>query len=395
MNKAIAAWGLAAAIGCGPALARGDDKENPKPVETPYLKGSLGIQLRFDGTFAGDDDPGRRALLYLDEGDAEFSLHPTDWLALKAHVKGSTVRGPAPRTSEAFRGFGVFMEELYVDLDFKHVAFFAGKFNPAFGLMHKADMVRGIFSRDFALDYELTEKVGFGASLRGDAVEHGLGRHELTAALFFEDTTILRCSLVTSPAFSEPLTTRASTLSLGDGGVANTETPNNAAIALTGGGFGFAPDLEYHLGYRLQRASPAGLAAGTETADEHGVSVGFRHEFKIARLPGGTTVTPMVEWARLWNAGGNEGQLEYFSAAVAVATGPWELWLSGSLRSAFASPAAADIHDKVFSVSLDHQVTDWMKAGAGYRFRQVADIGDHTIGIRLWFTHDFTLPLRR
>ncbi len=394
MNKTILSLAVAAvaAGGAAAALAHGGDR---KPVDTPYIAAEIGVQLRFDWTFAGDDEFGRRVLLYLDEGEAKFGLHLNDWFSIQTHFKGETVHGPAAGTSEAFRGFGVFMEQLYVDLDFKHVAFFAGKYNPAFGYMHKDDVVRGIFARDFVVDYETTEKIGFGFSLRGDLRDWGAGRHEFTTQAYFEDTTILRRSIFTVPSFDDPLTARASTLSLADGGTSNTETLNNWAFMLSGGGFAFLPALDYHVGYRLHRASTAGLAAGTETADEHAATVAFHYEFKLSGLLGGTTVTPVVEWARVWNAGGNEGQVEYFSAAVAFTNGPWELWFAGSLRSAFANPAAADIHDKMFAMSLDYKVTDWMKAGAGYRFQRVNDIEDHTVEFRIWFDHDFTIPLRR
>lgn len=388
--RSIAAIAIALVVG---ATAAGANDKKQRPA-TPWLEFDPSFQLRFDWTAASDNPDNRIKQLFIEHGDFEFGLHMAEWLVLRAHIAAGAVRPPLPGRDAWFRGFAMHMEELYVELDFEHVGLRAGKLNPAFGVAHNEKTLRGTGAVGFTQGYELTEMIGFGMTLRPDLTARALGRHTLAAHLFFADTTFLDHSIITTPRATDASFTRLGDRRLGDGGLANTNRPDNVALSLSGRGFEFAPRLGYTLGFRLLRAGPAGLAAGSETRDETGYGVAFDHSFTIAPGAIEARVLPMVEWAHLRNPGGNPGVTNFWTAAVGIEQGPWELWLSGTLRSTVAVPGAPDARDRLFAVSLDRGVADWLKAGVGYRWQRINGISDHIIGLRLWVYDHMEIALR-
>lgn len=390
--RAVAALAIALIVGAMAGAAIAQDK-SPKS-QAPLLEIDLAFQLRFDRTFASDNPDNRISQLFIEHGDIELRLHATEWLTLQAHVVAGSVRPPLPGRNAWFRGFAMYIEELAVELDFEHVGLRAGKFNPAFGIAHNERTLRGLGAVGLTQGYEITEMLGFAATVRPDLTRHGLGRHALTAQLFFADTTFLNHSVFTTPASTDTSFSRLGDRRLGDGGLANTNRLDNVAMALSGRGFEFLPELVYTLGFRLLRASPAGLAAGSETRDETGFSAALNHNFTMAPWGVETKVSPLVEWAHLRNPGGNPGIANYLTLAVGVEAGLWELWLSGTLRDTIAVPGAADVRDRLLAISLDRGLTDWLRLGVGYRYQRVNRVNDHILGLRLWVDTHMEIALR-
>jgi hypothetical protein len=288
----------------------------------------------------------------------------------------------------------MYMEELYAELDFDGVGFRAGKFNPSFAMLHDEKVLRGIGAVALTQNYEITEMLGFGLAIRPDLARHGLGKHEVSAQFFFADTTFLNHSIFTTPRANDTSFTRLSDRRFGDGGLANTNRPDNVVLAMTGGGFDFLPDLTYRLGFRLLRASPAGLAGGTETRDETGYSAALRYSFTTTLWGAETKISPLLEWVHLRNPGGNAGLTNYITLGAGLETGPWALWLSGTLRDTVAVPGTANAHDRLIALSLDRDVTDWLKAGIGYRYQRINRVDDHFLGLRLWVSRHMEIALR-
>ena len=90
-----------------------------------------------------------------------------------------------PAGDRFFGDHGLYAEELYAQYERGPVRVFGGKFDAAFG---KAwDEAPGIYGVDFAEDYELVERVGFGAEISQEGTP--FGKLALTAALFQADTS--------------------------------------------------------------------------------------------------------------------------------------------------------------------------------------------------------------
>ena len=98
-----------------------------------------------------------------------------------------------PNESNFFDNEGIFIEEIKLNYERGAWGAFAGKFNPGFGIAW--DYGRGIWGEDFAEDYEITERLGFGASYTFDTETYG--SHTLTASTFFADTTFQSGSVIT------------------------------------------------------------------------------------------------------------------------------------------------------------------------------------------------------
>lgn len=390
--RSVAILAIALLVGAAAAAATAQDKQ-PRS-QAPLIEIDLAFQLRFDRTVASDNPDNRISQLFVEHGDIELRLHATDWLALHAHVAAGSVRPPLPGRDAWFRGFAMYVEELAVDLDFEQVGLRVGKFNPAFGIAHNERTLRGLGAVGLTQGYEITEMLGFAATIRPDLTRHGLGRHALTAQLFFTDTTFLNHSVFTTPGSTDISFSRLGDRRLGDGGLANTNRLDNVAMALSGRGFEFLPELGYALGFRLLRASPAGLASGSETRDETGYSVAFDYSFTMSPWGVETKVSPLVEWAHLRNPGGNPGIANYLTLAVGVEAGLWELWLSGTLRDTIAVPGAPDARDRLFAISLDRGLADWLRLGIGYRYQRVNRVHDHVLGLRLWVDTHMEIALR-
>jgi len=388
--KAVAAIALGLLVGSAGALA--DDKK-PRPT-APWIELDLGFHLRFDWAVASDDPGNRIKQLYIEHGDIQVGFHATDWLAVHAHVLAEGVRPPLPGRNAWFRGFAMYMEELYVELDFKDVAFSAGKFNPAFGILHDEKLLRGIGAIGFTLDYKATEMLGFAIALKPDLTRHGLGQHEFTAQLFFADTTFLNHSIFTTPAATDRSFNRLGNRRLADGGLANTNRLDNVAVSLQGRGFDVLPELGYALGFRLLRASPAGLASGAETRDESGYSVALDYKVTTSLWGVETKVTPLLEWAHFRNPGGTPGVANYVTLALGIEASPWEFWLSATRRDTVAVPGTPNAYDRLLAVSIDRDITDWLKLGLGYRYQRINGVNDHVIGLRLWVEHHMEIALR-
>jgi opacity protein-like surface antigen len=392
MGRTTAIAAIALALVLGAVAARAEDK--PQRRTGPWIEADLAVQLHFDWT-VGSDDPGNRIRqLYFEHSELEIGVHATDWLTLRLHPVAEPVRRPLPGRDAWFRGFAMYMEELYVELDFDTVAFRAGKFNPSFAILHDEKVLRGIGAVNFTQNYEITEMLGFGVAIRPDLTSHGLGKHELSAQFFFADTTFLNHSLFNTPGATDTGVIRLGDRRFGDGGVGNTNRPDNVVLALSGGDFDFLPDLTYRLGFRLLRASPAGLAAGTETRDEIGYSAALQYSFATTLWGNAATFSPLAEWVHLRNPNGNPGITNYVTLGLGVGSAPWEFWLSGTLRDTVAVPGVADARDRLIAVSLDREVTDWLKAGIGYRYQRVNGVNDHIIGLRLWVNHHMEIALR-
>lgn len=388
--RPIVAMALALLAGIGAVHA---EDRSQKPA-APWIELDLSFQLRFDWTVGSDNPDNRIKQLFIEHGDFEVGLHLTDWLALRLHPVAGAVRPPLPGRNAWFRGFGMYMEELFVELDFQETGLRVGKFNPAFGLAYNEKILRGMGAVGFNQGYELTEMLGFGLIIKPDLTQHGLGKHALAAQLFFADTTVLNHSIITTPRATDASFSRLGDRRFGDGGLANTNRPDNVAMALSGGGFAFLPGLSYTLGFHLLRASPAGLTAGTESVDQTGYSAALQYNFTTTLWDAEAKISPLVEWVHLRNPGGNPGIANYLTLGVGIEAGPWELWLSGTLRNTVAVPGVPDAHDRLFAISLDRGLTDWLRAGIGYRYQRINGVNDHILGLRLWVSDHMEFALR-
>ncbi|HEX2888422.1 hypothetical protein [Vineibacter terrae] len=391
-----------ASLALGPgAWAHGIDSTAGRAFDGPFIQGAFEASFRVDGPVATDFTPHRAAQMYLDDVNLGFGLHFNDWLSVQGNVRGEPLRTLRPHRSEAFRGFGLFMEQLFVDVDLGQAGFFIGKIRPTFGYLQDHHRAEGLFSVDFTEDYQTIDMIGAGFVLRGDLRDRGVGQHELTGQIFRADTTFLHRSIITAPRAGGSTVERQSRLRRSDGGLGNTGKFNNFSATLDSSDLDFLPELGIHLGYRFLHRSAAGRAAGTETRNEQGLAIAFDYTATMldVLLSGRTTIKPSIEWVRFWNGGGQPGSVTYWGASVMATNGAWTWYLTGTLRNADA-PGVVKMRDRLIATSLFYRFDEQWQLGAGYKYQRVRDsdtgknTNDHVIGIRVAWNYDFAIGLK-
>ncbi len=196
------------------------------PHSYPYLKGDVFIGFQTDNTFAADNPDAKLSDTYT-KTEMGVGAYFSPYFSAHAGFTFEPVFDPGPSQDRFFGDEGLYVQQLYGQLDLSPVAFFAGKFNLAFG---KAwDLAPDVYGADLVEDYQFTERVGVGVSVAKDKTS--LGKMTLTASTFFADTSVLSNSLFTNRGQN----------SIRDGGLSNTGNLDSFAVSLTGSD---APGLE-------------------------------------------------------------------------------------------------------------------------------------------------------
>ena len=125
--------------------------------------------------------------------EPSIALQFSERFSLNTDLVIEPVRDRTADDDRFFEDHGLYAETLFLELTGQGWSLVAGKFNPAFGVAW--DAAPGIYGTDFAEDYELTEKIGFGGAL--DVFGEGDGAHRVDAAVFFADTSPLSRSAFT------------------------------------------------------------------------------------------------------------------------------------------------------------------------------------------------------
>lgn len=268
----------------------------------------------------------------------------------------------APADDDQWLGHeGVFVEEFKLVRQEDHWQVTAGKFNPTFGTAW--DDGRGIWSRRFAEDYEITERWGLELGATGGA--GALGDWSASLSGYVADTSGLSGAAITS----RPRLRRA------DGGPANTRHPKSATASLGLSGLLGIEHLTITAALRHQSAADA----SPEASDENGYAVTVEQR---ASLGPGMDGELLLEYADIQHFDTTVAHAQWLTTGVLLHAGTrWQLALSQTRRS--MDDAA---HDRLTQVS------------AGYRFNQAGTLefgwrsghsnGEHTdrVGIR-WQRH--------
>jgi len=307
----------------------------------PRLVGELLVEVESDTSL---DSSGSQQFLTL---EPSFSLQLSESFSLEAGFVLEPVADPPPGDDAWFDDQGLFVETLFLRWSQRRFSLHIGKFDPAFGVAW--DAAPGIYGVDFAEDYELSERLGFGASveLGGETV----GRHRLGADAFWLDTSPLSRSLFRDRGRTRPA----------DGGPGNTGSPESFALSLFGEGIPPLPGLSYNLGFARQQRADAGGRT------EHDVVAGLVYSFSPAPA---LDVELLSEYAHLRHAGGEAASRHYFTQGAEVTWRGWNAAVAYSRR--WQGGRGVPRHDDLLQVSAGYA---W-EIGPDARFGLVgADLG--------------------
>lgn len=329
----------------------------------PLVRGDLQTRVQSDWTYQSRAREGSDTFTKTELG-VELALSEA-W-SVRSRFKLEPVKAP---DGDRFLGdHGLWLDELAVQYETDAFSVFAGKFHPRFSFGY--DKAPYVYGRDFVEDYELTEAMGVGGSVK--FAPEGWGEHALTGAAYFRDSTPLSNSLLSRPRLGDPRTDRPGRLRKRDGGVANTRSLESFAVSLDGGKFAFAEGLEYTLGFRRQKRGEGGAL------DETGYVAGLAYAIPLAEE---LTLTPMVEFAGFRHFEGEDTSARYLTGSLLLEYGSWSAaasWTGRRLRQRGEEPTTAD--DRLFQVSLGYSFDFGLGLYLGWKTEKAGGVTGDTVG---------------
>ncbi len=301
---------------------------------------------------------------------------------------------PKPSSTILF-GHAVFLEQAFVNAAVGPFEVFAGKINPSFGFAYEPRIAPGIFAKDFAEDYEITEMLGFGLVWKTDLRAWSLGSHLVRGQAFFQDNTFLHTSVLTRPRFGQSTAVRISDTARDQGGPANTGQPNNFSAMLQGGDFAALPGLRYQASWaRLHRSDDGGR-------NLHAAGLGFGYETVLGKVgDADLRLTPITELVRIVNPAGERGRGWWWTVGTRIEIEPWYISPAAGLRSLSHRADAPSGIDRFLTLTVEYHLLDKVTVGAGYKLERAPN-GDgpcsgtcHVFGVRVTILAEKAWSLR-
>jgi len=353
-------WMLALAAAALGELVVGSASAQEADAEPGYprLSVTVPIEIESDNTVDATDSAAELSDTYTTT-EAEIALEYAEGSGAFALL----VLEPLidPEDDRFFEDIGLYAEELYLRHDFGPLAVIGGKFDPDFGVAW--DAAPGIYGVDFAEDYELTERIGFGVEVPFALAG---GEHLFSASTYFADTTALSDSAL----FRRGQTDRS------DGGVSNTESFESFAVAVSGE----IDALGYNVGLRYQERGRG------DADDELGGVLGLTYAVALGEGELGL----LGEVALFDGYQGATDDATYGTFGASYGLGPW----SGSAVYAFRDVDNATT-DHLATATLDYTFDAGVTASVAYRYGDEGGVESHTIGFLLAYELGFVTDFSR
>jgi hypothetical protein len=286
----------------------------------------------------------------------------------------------------AFVDQSLYIQRLFGVINLAPFHLYGGKIHPRFGIGWFR--TPGLYGTDFAEEYELIERLGFG--LRIDA-RGEFGSHRLTVEAFQADTSFLNGNAFANSAqLGDPGVKRQGKRTLADGGVSNTGTFESFAVAVSSRWPGLR-GLGTEVGFLKQRASPL------DARDEYAWTASA---FWRLPLRGDLSIEPLAEFTSVAGQAGTDRNVDYVTLAANLRIG--ELWAVAlhTSQKYVRDHAANDFRTDWlvgFAVALDlgdafKDELPWLAgltAVAGWRYDRKAGVERDTLGFLLKYEKSF------
>lgn len=303
--------------------------------------------------------------------ESNFAIRPAAAFSIVGKIISEPVVDDDPGSDHFFNHAGTYVDQLYAQYDIGDLSVFAGKIHPVFG--RAWDVTPGLRGTDVAEGYELTERLGGGASFSFDAAEV---KNTLVASAFTADRTVLGDSLF----FSRGRKT------LADGGAGNTGSISSIALALDGC-MGADPDscyddgeFGYQFAMRYQKHGEGG--AGNEL----GFVGSLNKSFELSQ---DSVLKFFGEMAYFRNFDGMEDDAVSFTGSAALEFGETTLSLAYTQLRTLGT-GGADETEHLFDTSIFYNLNDSISLageqwsiGAGYGFDRSEGEDAQSVGLKL------------
>jgi hypothetical protein len=286
--------------------------------------------------------------------------------------------------SGAFVDQNLYTQRLFAVVNVPPLYVYGGKIHPRFGVAWFS--TPGIYGDDFADDYEIQERLGFG--IRADARFLG-GHHRLTAELFQADASPLGRSPF-GPQAGDSGFKRQAVRTLADGGVSNTGAFESFSVAYSVHHFGGVRGLGGNLGIAKQKAS------ATDLRDEWSWVVGAHARFPLTEA---IRLLPMVEVVGVKGQAGLDRDTDYVTAGLTLRIGDaWAFGLHGTTRDVRDRSNNDFRTDLLYGLGVAYDLGDGFKdikfldgfsLVAGWRHDRRSGIERDTLGLQVRYQRDF------
>lgn len=333
---------------------------------SPHLSVEIPIEVQNDWAYESDDPTAQFNTLFT-------KIEPAITVDLGAGVSAfaglvfEPLQGPpVSGGNRTFDDQGLFVEVLTLTYENGPFALFGGKFGPNFAIAW--DAAPGVFGTDLAEEYEITERIGFGTS--ATAAAGVFGSYSLSVSTFFLDTSGL----------AESALTRRRKTRRADGGPGNTGGFDSIAAGLDGGTFPWAPGLRYHVSVVHQGQ---GIGGGE---DERRLAAAVEYAIPMTER---LTITPLVEWVDFHDADGTDGtDRHYLTGGLGLASGPWNVALSGTLKETETAIGLKTNEEQV-QVSVGYTFENGLAIDLGWKRARNAGVDTDTFGTLVAYTLAF------
>jgi hypothetical protein len=241
----------------------------------PHAAYEADLGLYGVGTTSATDRARRGTGIFL-YGEIAAGLHLTPTFSLQGVIafepigEGDVLGGMPDGGTIGFRRQAAFLEALYAEWKPQDgLTLQAGRFVAPFGRGHHD--FPGILTRIRAHEvHAITDSLGVAASWTFLS-DPNFGEHDISAAVFTLDRSVLSSTAITRPRCCDERYERFRRNSRAQGGPANNGRFDNVAVALDGDGFAWLPGFSYHLGVLTRSQGDDG------TAREWGYAAGLRY----------------------------------------------------------------------------------------------------------------------
>jgi len=271
--------------------------------------------------------------------DENWSIK-TGWRILPTMQRNYTSPEKTRTILRTERGFNenltdLVVEELKVNFQNDDMKFFAGKINPTFATMYRKTKRIGVFVTDFTEEYELREKIGFGAAAL-------LEDSEINFNTFFNDVSGLSGSALNNRSSERT----------NDGIAGNTSTLSSYTVTMEGQKLFGKENLFYNFGYRS-----LGIKNNNNNKRETGYTLNLEYLYKLGHE---TSLVPLIEIVKIKNFTGLANRdAQYITTSLVAKYSRWTVSVTDVFRNISNNYPAA-----LSSNSRDNQI----QFSAGYKF---------------------------
>lgn len=353
---ALAALGLAAA----PTAAWAEDSA---------ITISLPVEVQVDHVSdASDGSDGTDVFTTI---EPEVNIGLSHGLSIQAGFTLEPVQDRLGGDDRYFEDHGAYVSTLQLIWETDSFTANVGKFTPVFAL--EPDYANGMYGDTFLGDYELTERLGAGASVAVPV--EGVADITFTGALFMRDRSPLAGSIITDRG----------SLSLSDGTPGNTESLENGTFAVDVVPAAL-PDLLIRASYLHQ-----GKGQG-DTADQDAYGLGAAYSWEVNE---DLSFTPMVDWVRSHDViGFTDGasvagsRNDTITTGLGVAYGPWFGSVTQGWRN-IDGAGALNSEDDFTQVSVGYAFDMGLSVEAGWLDQDNGGVDSTTFGAVVAYGWEF------